>query len=51
MTTTENTVSDHEAYLYARGNQGFVGDYADWQALSAEERAKYEAGAAGIPTS
>lgn len=40
---------DH-AYRYAVSSQGFVGTYQDWLDLDAEERAKYEAGAEGIPT-
>lgn len=39
-----------QAYRYAVRSQGFTGTYQDWLALADDERAEYEAGAAGIPT-
>jgi hypothetical protein len=41
---------DREAYEYAKANQGFGGDYSEWQAQDDDERAEYELGAAGVPT-
>jgi hypothetical protein len=38
------------AYRYAVAEQGYVGTWAEWQALSDADRLGYEQGAAGIPT-
>lgn len=43
-------LADRKAFQWASANQGFAGSYGDWKALSDEERAEYEAGAAGKPT-
>ena len=43
-------ITDTEAHRWAVDNQGFEGDYSSWCQLDDEERAEYEAGAAGIPT-
>lgn len=50
VATLEGVVDDHAAYKWAASEQGFTGTYADWQALPAGERAKYEDGAAGVGT-
>lgn len=42
--------SEARAYRWAVGNQGYVGSLSDWMSLSADERAEFERGAAGIPT-
>ena len=39
-----------QAFAWAKENQGFAGTFADWSSQSAESRAAYENGAAGIPT-
>lgn len=44
------TTSEERAYKWAVANQGYAGTFAEWLALDADERAEYEAGAAGIPT-
>jgi hypothetical protein len=41
---------DGRAWKWAQQNQGFDGDFAAWLSLSDDDRAAYEAGAAGIPT-
>jgi hypothetical protein len=41
---------EREAFVWAVANQGFAGSFGDWMAQDDEERAAYEAGAAGIPT-
>lgn len=41
---------ERSSFRWAVANQGFDGDFAAWQSLSADDRAEYEAGAAGIPT-
>ena len=38
---------EKKAFSWAVANQGFRGTFADWQALSTEERREYEIGAAG----
>ena len=38
-------LSDKAAHRHAVRNQGFQGDYADWQRLEDQERDEYEAGA------
>ena len=43
-------LSDEAAWKWARDNQGFTGDYAEWTAQDDDERGEYELGAAGIPT-
>lgn len=43
-------VGDYAAWQWAVAHQGFVGDYAAWQSQDDDERAAYDAGAAGIPT-
>lgn len=48
--TTAN-ISEERAWKYARSSQGYEGTLEQWLAMSADERAGYEAGAAGIPTS
>jgi len=47
---TPGGASDKEAWQWATANQGFVGDFAAWQAQDDDERSEYELGAAGIPT-
>lgn len=42
--------AERRAWKWARGNQGFSGDFAAWQSLSYRERMEYEAGAAGDQT-
>ena len=42
--------TDSSAWSYARGQQGFEGDFLGWQAQDDDERQGYENGAAGIPT-
>lgn len=37
--------SDERAWKYAVSNQGFAGDFAEWQSLDDEERNEYEVGA------
>jgi len=41
---------DQAAYRWAKNEQGYTGSYAEWQAMSDDERNEYEQGAAGIPT-
>ena len=38
---------DHAAWVWARGQQGYEGTWADWQAMPLSERQEYERGAAG----
>jgi hypothetical protein len=38
------------AYEWAKSQQGYTGGYTDWLRLPADERAEYEAGAAGNGT-
>ena len=42
--------SEQRAWKWAVANQGFAGTFAEWVAMESDERASYEAGAAGIPT-
>ena len=43
-------VGDMDAWRWASDQQGFDGSYGDWTRQDDDERAEYEAGAAGIPT-
>jgi len=49
-TNETTTTSEQATYDYARRAQGYTGTFADWQAMSADERVEYETGAAGIGT-
>lgn len=54
MTTEIKTIdradeaSERKAFAWATANQGFVGSWDDWRAMSDFERQSYEVGAAGI---
>jgi len=41
---------DEAAWKYAVAEQGFTGDFAEWQSQDDDERAEYECGAEGIGT-
>ena len=43
-------MTEQEKYEWAVREQGYVGDYASWLALSADDRQAYEYGAEGIGT-
>jgi hypothetical protein len=43
-------VGDEAAWKYAVADQGFTGDFAEWQSQDDGERAEYESGAEGIGT-
>lgn len=43
-------MTDRAAYEYAVRSQGYEGTFEQWCEMGADERAEYEAGAAGIPT-
>lgn len=43
--------SEMTAWKYAVRSQGYEGTFEQWLAMDADERAEYEAGAAGEPTS
>jgi hypothetical protein len=47
---SDRYTKDKQAYRWACDQQGFVGNYEKWVCLPAEERAEYEAGAAGFGT-
>ena len=46
----ESGATDEAAWQWAMRQQGFTGDFAAWQSMDDEERAEYEAGAAGVGT-
>lgn len=48
--TTEQLAHERMCWQYAVQSQGFEGTFADWLALSADDREEYELGAQGIPT-
>lgn len=43
-------MTEHEKYRWAVRYQGYEGTFADWQAMSADEREEYDDGAAGVGT-
>ena len=43
-------VGDAAAWKYAVAEQGFTGDFLEWQSQDDDERAEYESGAEGIGT-
>ena len=40
-------MTEEQKYQWAVAQQGYEGSYQDWRAMSAAERAEYEAGASG----
>lgn len=41
-------MTEKQKYEWAVAQQGYEGSYRDWRAMSPDERAEYEAGAAGL---
>jgi hypothetical protein len=38
-------LTDRKAWSYAVAEQGFAGDFSEWQSMDDEERSEYETGA------